>query len=279
MARVRQYYEAAGAPMRVPGEPAAVVAAWRSHRRRFRGWFADLDAQAWSGSTRCSEWQVRDIAQHLVSGAQFLGYTLHQSGKGEATRLLADFDAQQTPKSTTAVFDALSPAELLAQLAAMDARVDQALDRLADQDWRAAAEAPPGRVPGFVAVNHFLFDSWVHERDVMLPAGQTPEPDPDEAPLVVSYVLAMAGAAGFVGDPAPEPVSLRVRLTDLGEDLLVDRRDGITSVTIGTSPGRPDLSGTSGDVVDVATGRVGVHAVDADAASGDFLTHLAQVMA
>jgi uncharacterized protein (TIGR03083 family) len=278
MARVRQFYNGEGAPMSTPASPDQVVAAWRGHRQRFRAWFAALDDAGWADVTRCTEWRVKDIAQHLISGAQFLGYTLHQARKGEPTRLLADFDAQQTPKAATSMFDGLPPGQLLDQLAAMDARVDVELDQLAAEGWTLAAEAPPGRVPAHVSVNHFLFDSWVHERDVMLPADQTPLTDPDEAAAVASYVLALAGVAGFVDESPPQPAKVRVHLTDIDRHLCLDVTAGASVVRFCEGESGRNAVATAGALADVATGRVAASSIEADAPASAVLTHLAAVM-
>jgi uncharacterized protein (TIGR03083 family) len=276
VARVQQYYGADGAPFGVPTEPAQVAVAWRSQRARLRGWFAGLDEDAWRGPTRCSEWDVTQLAQHLASGAQFLGYTLHKADKGEPTSLLADFDAQATPGAAAQVFAGLSADELLAQLEAMDANVERQLDGLTGEGWHAPAEAPMGRVPAYVSLNHFLFDSWVHEHDLMLPTGQQPLLDPREATVVATYVLALAGLAAT--QESPEPRSLRVHLTDLDLHLAVEMADGSSRVAPGRSDGPVSAAGTAASVVDVATGRADPAVLTADPAASACLTHLARVM-
>ena len=78
MAAGHQYYEADGAPLDVPADPARVVAAWQSHRTRLRSWFAGLPDDRWSAPTRCMDWNVTDIAQHLLLVTNFLTFTLHR---------------------------------------------------------------------------------------------------------------------------------------------------------------------------------------------------------
>lgn len=278
MTRVRQFYDGAGVPMATPASPDEVVAAWRGHRQRFRDWFASLDDAGWAGGSRCTEWRVRDIAQHLVSGSQFLGYTLHQARKGQPTRLLADFDAQQTPKTTTSMFDGLSPGQLLDQLHAMDARVDTELQRLSIEGWGVDAEAPPGRVAAHVSVNHFLFDSWVHERDVMLPAEQTPTTEPGEVAAVASYVLALAGIARTVEEDPPQPAAIRVHLTDVDRSLCLDMTEAGSVVVYCPGDGSANIAASAGALVDAATGRVAAASIDADAHASAVLEHLATTM-
>ncbi len=278
MTKVRQVYGGGGAPFAVPGGPDEIFAAWISHRQRLRGWFAALSRDGWSGETRCTDWRVSDLAQHLVSGAQFLGYTLHQSRKGEATRLLVGFDAQQTAVLTAAHFDGLSPQDLLEQMTAMDARVRRELGALTGDGVRAPAEAPPGQVPAYVAVNHFLFDSWVHERDLLLPANELPVTEASEAAMVASYVVALAGLAHALDDDPPPPLTLRMHLTDLDRNLLVEVADGRSTVTFETPGGPASVHADAGDVIDFATGR-SIHGdLHADTTAIAFLSRLATVM-
>lgn len=276
MTRVQQFYGGNGAPFAVPGRPDDIAAAWISHRERLRDWFAALSQDRWSDETRCTEWRVSDLAQHLVSGAQFLGYTLHQSRKGEATRLLEGFDSQQTAVAAAAAFDGLSPEDLLHQMTAMDTQVRHQLGFLAGDAASAPAEAPPGQVPAYVAVNHFLFDSWVHERDLLLPASERPVTEPGEAVLVASYVVALAGLTRVVdGDP---PLTLRIHLTDLDRDLLVEVTDSRCAVTVAAPDEPADVHASAGDLVDFTTGRKIDGELHADPAATAFLSRFATVM-
>ncbi|MBA3283055.1 MAG: maleylpyruvate isomerase N-terminal domain-containing protein, partial [Acidimicrobiia bacterium] len=110
---VRQYYEPPGAPMVVPATHHEVTTAWVAHRERLRAWLRGLPSGAWDRPTRCSGWCVTDLVEHLISGSQFLGYTLHQSRKGEVTHLLAQFDPQATPREAAAMFAGRAPGDLL----------------------------------------------------------------------------------------------------------------------------------------------------------------------
>lgn len=279
MARVRQFYDDRGAPFAVPSSPGTLVAAWLSHRTRMTGWLRDLPESGWSAATRCSEWNVASLAQHLISGSQFLGYTLHQSKQGNASRLLVSFDAQTTAATTALDFAGLPPSELLDRLREMDARVAAVIDVASGDDWLAPAEAPPGRMPAYMSLNHFLFDSWVHERDLMIPAGDTPETDPNEAMCVASYVLAMAGAAGFVDEPTGPDLSIRVHLADLGKDIYVRRSGGETISSFEPLDTHAEVSAPALAVIDAATGRTASSDLDGDPAALDYIRHLAEVMA
>jgi uncharacterized protein (TIGR03083 family) len=278
--KVRQYYEDPGVPMVVPVSPNQVASAWLQHRARLRSWLRTLPAPAWDGPTRCHEWDVSALVQHLISGAQFLGFTLHQSKKGVATRLLADFDPQATPAAAAAELAGIRGPALLDLLDAVDDRVRSELDANDEAAWLAAAESPGGRVPAFLSVNHFLFDSWVHERDLMLPAGDVPRLEVGEVEAVLSYVLALAGCARADADESvPPPASFEVRVTDVGVCCSVVRSDGqaVATIAAGDQVG-PVLTGTANDVVDLATGRDVGDRVVGDPSAVAYLLNLAYVM-
>jgi uncharacterized protein (TIGR03083 family) len=244
--------------MVVPATALEITGAWVAHRERLRGWLRGLPERGLGTTTRCSGWRVTDLVEHLISGSQFLGYTLHQSRKGEATRLLAEFDPQETPRTTAAQFAGLLQADLLDALDEVDRRVAREFAAFSDSGWLAPAEAPPGRVAARMSVNHFLFDSWVHERDLLLPAGEVPPTARDEAAAVVSYVVALAGVARMDSDDRERPaVAFAITTPDAELCLHVERGDAVAKVvaTDAAPAGGPRVVGTAGDVVDYATGR------------------------
>lgn len=245
-----QFYGGDGVPMRIDRDPDAPARAWRSHRRRLRNWLDALPDDEWSNETRCDGWDVSALVRHLASGSQFLGYTLHQAGREKPTELLRDFDSHATVQSAAAMLGELTPAVARQTLSTMDASVDAELQAFEATDWSAMAEAPLGHVPAHVSVNHFLFDSWVHEYDLMLPRGERPPVDRTEAETVVAYVLALmtVGTGSAIG--------FDVRVVDC--DLRIGTRveDGIAYVELGGAPpGASVVEGTAQDIVDRATGR------------------------
>jgi hypothetical protein len=127
-------------------------------------------------------------------------------------------------------------------------------------------------------VNHFLFDSWVHERDLLLPAGEIPVIEPNEAAMVAAYAVALAGIARAADDVPPPDQTLRLHVSDLDRDLLLDIDDGRSTVTF-APPGKPaDVSATAGDLVDFATGRRLDRALDANPAAITVLSRMATTM-
>lgn len=279
MTSVRQFYGDERVPMATAATAEEITAAWQSHRARLRSWLHDLPEAGWSQPTRCSEWNVTELVRHLISGSQFLGYTLHAAHKGEATRLLANFDPQGTPGAAAKMFDGMGPAELLDALDGVDRSVEKETRTFTSDDWNATAEAPLGHVPATLSLNHFLFDSWVHERDLLLPVGEVPFLDINEAATVAAYVVALAGAVRSAGDDLHSQTTFRIRLTDIGRQLSVGTAGGLASASFAPDEGEVDATGTTDDVVHLATGRPVSRDLKTDAATSEFLTYLAAAMA
>lgn len=96
MGRLRQFYGGAGVPLRLDRDAGAPAVAWQSHRARLRTWLDAVPDSDWGGPTRCALWDMTALVRHLVSGSQFLGYTLHQANRGISTEVLQGFDTHLT---------------------------------------------------------------------------------------------------------------------------------------------------------------------------------------
>ncbi len=278
MATIPQYYGGTGAPLVVAGDPQDVAAAWASHRARLRGWLARLPNSRWNEPTRCDDWDIADLVRHLATGATFAGYTLHAAQKGEATRILEGFDAQSTPGQVMALLASAGPDALRAALAEADARIGAEVAGYDVDAWQRTAEAPPGHVPAHLSLSHFVFDSWVHERDALLPAGETPPVDPAEVAVVARYLFGLVGV--IARDRGVR--SMRVRLVDAGVTVAVTD-DGAavrTEVDAGDrgAAGAVVVEGPAGAVIDRATGRA-AEGVEGDPAALGVLDHFATHLA
>ena len=258
MAAIRQWYGGAGVPLHIEGDVEAPAAGWRSHRARLREWLGSLPDPEWDGATRCGLWDVTSLVRHLTSGSQFLGYTLHRASAGEPTRLLRNFDPHATVQAAAAMLGELTPDEARTSMTSMDASVDAECSTLDSAGWSMPAEAPPGQLPAHVVVSHFLFDSWVHEYDLLLPRGEDPVVDPLEVEVVVRYLVGLASLA------TDATTALDVRLSSPSLRIGLSVADGQRHVTVGSAPtGAAVVEGRAVDVVDYATGR------DSGAVSGD----------
>jgi uncharacterized protein (TIGR03083 family) len=250
MATIRQFYGEAGVPLHVEGDLDWPASAWRSQRTRVRAWLDSVPDLAWSGPTRCELWDMTLLVRHLASGSQFLGYTLHKAATGSPTSLLQGFDPHQTVQAAAAMLGDMTPGAARDSMKSMDASVDGELAIVRDAGWSAMAEAPPGQLPAHLAVSHFLFDSWVHEYDLMLPLGEKPTLDTQETEVVVRYLVGLATIA--TGADVP----LDLRLTDPDLRIGLDVVDGVVMVTVGSAPSNAAaIEARAVDLVDRTTGR------------------------
>ena len=79
-----------------------------------------------------------------------------------------------------------SNAELIATVEALD-----------DWGWSTMAESPLGAVPIRLLMSHALWDSWVHERDILIPLGIEPAVNADEVVASLRYVAALTQGFAF----------------------------------------------------------------------------------
>ena len=130
--------------MLIDHDPRLRQSAWTAQRTRLRTWLDSLPADQWSGPTRCGLWDVSKLVRHLVSGSQFLGYTLHKASGGVATTSLKDFDPHGMVQERAARLGEMAPEEARDALASMDASVAAEVVAVEKVGWSLMAEAPWG---------------------------------------------------------------------------------------------------------------------------------------
>jgi len=180
---------------------ADVIEPWRRHRERFLATLRTFDDEQWLAPTRCTDWNARDVVSHLITVDQFFVLSLLGAQAGTPTEMLPGFDPKAIPELLVAPMRAKSPAELLDELAAGQEMYQQTVDALGPEDWAKWGESPFGLVPARIVLAHAFWDSWVHERDILVPLGPVPAVDPDEAFSAAWFSLFFGCAqGGSVGD-------------------------------------------------------------------------------
>jgi uncharacterized protein (TIGR03083 family) len=187
---------------RVPG-PHPVV----QQRQRLEGLLDDLAADEWQHPSRCEGWTVQDVVAHLISTNHFWALSITQARAGDPTRFLASFDPVASPAELVDSRRGTPPEETCDALRASDAGLFAAIEALDDDGWDAIGEAPPGHVPVRLVADHALWDSWVHERDILVPLGREPVEDEREVLTCLRYAAGLGqafeiGRAGGVGGTA-----------------------------------------------------------------------------
>lgn len=210
------------------GPPAAIAGPLIRQRRRLATALASFTDEQWSHPSRCAGWSNRDVIVHLDSTNTFWSMSIAAGVHGEPTRFLATFDPVASPAQLVAGSGDVSTGEVLARFVASTDALVGLCSSLDHAGWSAAAEAPPGHVSVSAVAHHALWDSWVHERDVLVPLGLAPEPEADEVAACLRYVAALgpalalnrgAAGSGVLAIDATGPDVVVV--VDIGEEVVV----------------------------------------------------------
>ena len=239
--------------IRLDGSPIAVREPFVRQRRRLLATFASLTPEQWSTPSRCVGWTVREVAAHLAAVDTFWGYSISKGSKGQPTQILVDFDPTSTPAALVAANAELSFIEVLAQLTATTQRLLTLVESLEEAAWTLPAEGPPGHLSISAIVHHALWDAWIHERDVMLPLGQTPPIYDDEVLASLRYVAAL-GAGFTISSGTSKTGRLGVSVTHPDAAFVVDITDSVT-VRARQVPSDAELSGDAVELLEALSVR------------------------
>jgi uncharacterized protein (TIGR03083 family) len=221
-----------GAPVRAEVDPPTLLDALERQRARLVASVEGLDAAAWTAPSRCAGWTVGDEVAHLRWATDTGLELIRRVEAGSGERLFDGFDPRATPEAALAPLRGRDPAEHLEVIRSGTATLLAAARDLAGRGVEEEADTPLGWVPWPLAVNHLLWDSWLHERDVLVPLGAARTPDPLEVGLVGSYQLVILGGV-LAMFRARTTVDLRLdgscggahRLR-VGDEVVVDHPDG-----------------------------------------------------
>jgi uncharacterized protein (TIGR03083 family) len=225
--------------IRLDGSPAAILEPTVRQRRRLAAAVAGFTDEQWAAPSRCEGWSSRDVISHLDSTNGFWALSIASGLRGEPTQFLATFDPVATPALLVAAADGVPTDALLEQFtASTDALVDL-LSSLDDAGWSTLAEAPPGHLSISALAHHALWDSWVHERDILLPLGIAPDEDDDEIAASLRYAAAL-GPAFAVTQGRADRGTMTIEVTDPDQALVVEIDDGVV-VRSGEADGGADV--------------------------------------
>ena len=194
------------------------------------------------------------------------------AGPGDRTLdVTAGFDPRITPRRWLAASAGESPDATLGRFAATTGELlGTGRYRLA-QGVRFDVYLPYGPMDWTVRLLHRFWDSWLHERDVLLARGAEHPTDGDATAYATTYgVFIASAAASMFADPVQAKLTLG---GDGGGTFEVDDRSGVTlTVGRGNTAGPP-----AAQVADALAGRSPVAAVlgDLPPSSRTALSHLA----
>jgi uncharacterized protein (TIGR03083 family) len=230
--------------------PGRLIEVFGEQRQRFVTVLQGFGPDDWAAPTRCAEWSAHDVVRHLCDGnAVATGTDDH------ALDLTAGFDPRVTPRGWPAVSADQSPGDTLSRfLATTDELLALWRDRLA-QGRSFDVWLPYGPMDWTIVVLHAFWDSWLHERDVLLARGREHPTDGDATRYATAYGLFIAAAvASMFGDQVQEKLMLG---GDGGGVFDLEARGAVTlTVTRATNDGPPATQ-----VADALAGRASIPAV------------------
>ena len=182
------------------GRGADVLEPLVRQRRRLAAALGGFSDEQWAHPSRCEGWTNRDVIVHLESTNQFWSYSIASGLAGEPTRFLVGFDPVASPAELVAGAGDVDTGALLDRFVASTAALTTLLASLDDDDWSKLAEAPPGHLTVSAVTHHALWDSWVHERDVLVPLGIEPDREDDEIAACLRWVAGIGPALSGIGD-------------------------------------------------------------------------------
>lgn len=249
-----------GAPVRVEVDPPTLLDVFERHRARLISAVEELETEDWAAPSRCARWTVADVVAHLRWGTEVALELIRRVEAGSDERLFTAFDPRTTPEAELAPLRDRDPAEHIAVIRSGTGTLVATARDLVARGVEEEADTPLGWVPWPLSVNHLLWDSWLHERDVLVPLRAAPAPDPVEVRLVGSYqlvilgsVLSMFGMRGTV-DLRLEGTCGGAQRVRVGDEVVVDSPDGPPG-------GEGCITGEAVAVIEAMSGRGDLTAV------------------
>lgn len=237
----------------IAGPPAAIAEPAIRQRRRLAETLASFDDEQWAHPSRCDSWSSRDVIVHLDGTNAFWSYSIAAGLRGDPSQVLAAFDPAATPAEMVAAAADLPTSAVLEQFVASSEALVDLLASLDEHDWTAQAEAPPGHLSVSAVAHHALWDSWIHERDILLPLGVTPDREADEVAASLRYVAALSPAIATNREDGGTG-RLVIAVTEPDLEIVVDVGERIT-VSDGSDGADPHLTGDAVELLEALSLR------------------------
>ena len=187
-------------------EPGHLLQVFGEQRERFVAVLRGFCPDAWAAPTRCADWSAHDVVRHLCDANTLVAGTSPGDRRLDIT---AGFDPRVTPRRWAAMpADESCEATLRRFMTTTEEMLGQLRAWLA-QDRRFDVHLPYGAMDWTVLALHAYWDSWIHERDVLLAQGRRRPAGDDATFYATAYGLFIAAAVAYLfGDQVQEKLTL-----------------------------------------------------------------------
>jgi uncharacterized protein (TIGR03083 family) len=227
-------------------DPHRLLAAFGTQRRRFVAVLQGFGADDWAAPTRCADWSAQEVVRHLCDDNAIGIAVGPDDGLLDVTE---GFDPRTSPGRWLASSAGESPGATLDRFVASTSELlALARDRMA-QGRRFDVRLPYGPMDWTVLLLHGFWDSWIHERDVLLARGEEHPTDGAATAYATAYGLFIAATvASMFGGHIQEKFTLA---GDGGGIFEVDSRGDVTFTVLPVTGAGPRAA----EVADALAGR------------------------
>src|SRR5258708_4657144 len=224
-------------------------------RQRFVAVLQQFGPDDWAAPTRCADWSAHDVVRHLCDAT---GFAAAAGSDDRTLDVTAGFDPRVMPGRWLAATAGESPGATVRRLVATTQELLAAARDRVTQDRRFNVHLPYGPMDWTVLLLHCFWDSWIHEREVLLARGMEHPTDSDATGYATAYgVFIAAAVAAMFGAQVREKLSLG---GDGGGVFEVDSSDGIMLTATQMRTAGPPAA----QVADALAGRADIAAVLSD---------------
>jgi uncharacterized protein (TIGR03083 family) len=239
------------------GTPVPDVAAtFLAQRQRLAERLAGLPAGTWAAPTRCHLWDVADCVSHLIDTNRWLEMAMAVAEDPSLPSPFKGFDNRITPHEQVLAARGRPSGALVDDLVASTERAAKRLAEAVDDAGFPDVRFAFGAFRPVTAGLHLLWDSLLHERDVLLPLGLGVDHAEEELATVSAYIFIYAGVAG---GPFESSVTVDVALTDRvarSYRLVTGPAVEVHPASADAGPAASQLTGSTVAVIDALGGRI-----------------------
>lgn len=208
---------------------------------------AGLTDDEWRTSSRNPAWTVHQTMQH-VAGVRLEIARVNDGGERTWS---ADFDPNRSPQEDIDARAGEAPSETLRGHRDVTERLlDQLSERSVSEEQQPMLWGEPADFRLFYL--HLHWDSWVHERDMLVPLGRLHEVDAESTRFALAYGLLIAGVGVRM---AGQDLEATIATPDVGDVALTVTPDEIAVEVDAAGDGPRHDAPDSGALVDALSGR------------------------